>query len=157
MKLPKIKVRRTRRPALPILSAPHRPRFDNGNEPELFEGSIQGKKASQPEERFAKALNKNKVVDGYEFRYTIGAPRGMPGWKEIDFLVNVRGMVYAFECDTAFTHRDKGVADKLHDAIAIKSLNGQGMNLFPQIIHLDGERELDTPKNAERTVKRLFA
>lgn len=155
-KLPTIKVRRPRRPVLPILPAPQRPRFDNGNEPEMFEGSVQGKKASMAEERFFKEVQKSKVIDSWEFRYTVGAPRGMPGWKELDGLIFSRGMGYAIEIDSTFTHRQKGEADRLHDAIILKALSRQGMNIFPQVFHIDGELDLTSKETSKRTVERLF-
>jgi hypothetical protein len=155
--LPKVKVSRAKRPYTPILPSPHKPRFDTGNEPELFVGEVQGKKASQPEERLAKALNKSKSVQGYEFRRTMGAPHGLPGWFELDFTVNKGGITYAIEVDTEFTHRSKsGRGDVLHDAKVLKSLKGQGMQVWPTVIHLMGEDDLVDDASAERTVKRLF-
>lgn len=138
------------------LPAPKRPRLDNGDEPELLEGSTNGMEASAGEERFAKALNKITSVDGFEFRYTVGAPRNMPGFKEVDFLVQARGLVYPIEVDTEFTHRNKGQKDKLHDAILLNELSKQGMNVYPNVLHLDGESDLVSQDNADRTAKRLF-
>jgi len=156
--LPKIKVGHIRRKPKVILPAPHKPRADTGDEAELLGGMVQNKKASAPEERFAKALDKLPSVDGYEFRYTIGAPRGMPGWKELDYLVSARGMVYAFEVDTEFTHRQKGKADVLHDAIVLKDLEKDGMDVaFQQVFHLMGETDLVDQKWADSTAKRIFA
>lgn len=113
-------------------------------------------KASAGEERFAKALAKITAVDGFQFRYTIGAPRGLPGWKEIDFVVIKQNMLYAFEVDTAFTHRDKKASDVLHDAIALKELAKLGYLLHPVIIHIDGESDLIDQQRADRTAKRYL-
>lgn len=156
MKLPSVKVRLPRRPKIQILPGNHRPQFDNGDEPEILSGTVQNMKASMPEERLANALNKNKAVDGYEFRRTIGAPRGMPGWKELDFTVSARGMLYAIEVDTEFTHRQKREADRLHDAIVLKSLKKDGASVFPQVLHLMGETDLADKNSAEKAVQRLF-
>jgi hypothetical protein len=117
---------------------------------------VQGVKASQPEERLARALDKVGTIEGYEFRRTIGAPRGLPGWKELDFLIAARGQMFAVEVDTAFTHRDKGRKDVLHDAIVLSELERDGFEVYPQVIHLDGESELVDQKWAEATAKRLF-
>lgn len=136
------------------LPAPQRPRLESGTEPELLQGSVSGMKASMPEERFANALNKLGLQ--YTFRYTIGAPRGMPGWKELDFLVVKGGMLYAFEVDTAFTHRDKGRSDVLHDALVLKELEKLGMDVYPQVIHVDGESDLATQDNSDKTAKRVL-
>lgn len=154
-RLPAVKVRLPRKPA-PILPAPVRP--DAGrDEPEILAGTVHGRKASAPEERLARALEGLNSVDMFYFRYTVGAPRGLPGWKEIDYLVHRRGMVYAVEVDTAFTHRDKGRADKLHDAIILKALAKQGLQVYPEVIHIDGETELADKESAERTAKELFS
>jgi len=155
-KLPPVKIRKARRPR-PILPSPHKPRVDTGDEPEILGGEVQNKKASAPEERLAKALDKVPSVDAYEFRYTIGAPRGMPGWKELDFLISARGQVFAVEVDSEFTHRNKsGRGDVLHDAIVLQDLNKQGMQVYPSVIHLNMESELVDQKWADATAKRLF-
>jgi hypothetical protein len=153
MALPKVKIRKTRPPKA-ILPAPHKPRADTGDEAELLTGTVQGMKASAPEERLFNALR--KIGISAEFRHTMGAPRGLPGWFEVDALVPVHGIVYAVEVDTEFTHRQKQRADVLHDARVLKSLEGQGMQVYPSVIHLDGESDLVDQKWALATVKRHF-
>jgi hypothetical protein len=152
---PAIKVYVPRKKAKRKLPAPMRPRLDSGMEAELLSGNINGMKASAGEERFAKALRKIAAVDGFEFRYTT-MPRGLPGYKELDFLVQARNMVYAIEVDTAFTHRDKGRADVLHDAIILAHLEQKGYQVFATVIHLDGESDLVNQQNADRTAKGYF-
>jgi Holliday junction resolvase-like predicted endonuclease len=102
----------------------------------------------------ARALG--KVQAPFEFRYTLGAPRGLPGWKELDFLVQKNGMVYPVEVDTEFTHRNKGEADRLHDAIVLSELEQEGYQVFPQVIHVMGESDLIDQRAADATAKRLF-
>ena len=153
MALPPVRIRKNRPPKT-ITPAPHKPRVDAGEEAEALTGEVQGKKASSYEERLFGALDKIGVTA--EFRYTVGAPRGMPGWKEVDALIPVHGLVYAVEVDTAFTHREKQRADVLHDAIVLRELEEQGMNVYPRVIHLDGESDLVDRKWALATVKRLF-
>jgi len=155
-KLPAVVVKKNYRSENRIVPAPHRPRLDSGEEPEFLQGMVQGKKASAGEERLFRALMKNQAVEQAEFRYTIGAPRGLPGWKELDALVSARGLVYAFEVDTAFTHRDKKESDRLHDAIVLTDLAKQGMNVYPVVTHVDGESDLVNQKNADHYVKRFF-
>ena len=155
--LPAVKIRVPRNTSGKLkLPAPYRPRLDSGTEAELLEGQVQGRKASAGEERFAKALAKISAVDGFQFRYTIGAPRGLPGWKELDFVVMKANMLYAFEVDTAFTHREKSSSDTLHDAIALIELKKLGMELYPVIIHLDGESDLADQSKADQTAKRYL-
>lgn len=155
MKLPPLKIPKSRRALRPSLPAPRRPRLTDREEPEVLGGSVQNMKASQPEERFAKALSR-VGVDGYEFRRSVGAPRGLPGWLELDFLVAARGQMYAIEVDTAFTHRDKGRKDVLHDALLLSHLEKEGLQVYPKVIHLDGESDLVDEKWAYATAKRLF-
>lgn len=155
MAIPKVKVGRIRRKPKVILPMPYKPRADTGEEAEVLAGEVQGKKASAPEERLFRALDE-VGIQGAEFRYTIGAPRGMPGWKELDALIPAHSMVYAVEVDTAFTHRMKGRADVLHDAIVLKDLREEGMQVWPTVIHLMGETDLVDMKWALATVKRLF-
>ena len=111
--------------------------------------------ASAPEERLARALDKAGI--NYYFRWTVGAPRGLPGWKEVDFIISSGGLIYATEVDTAFTHRTKANADVLHDAIILndRNLNEMG-TLYPQVLHADGDSELANKTNAESYVKQRF-
>ena len=155
-RLPKIHVGRAHGRPRPILPSPIKPRADTGDEAELLGGMVQGKKASAPEERLFRALDEIGI-DNAEFRYTIGAPRGLPGWKELDALIPTKsGLIFAVEVDTAFTHREKGRADVLHDAIVLQDLTKQGMNIWPKVIHLDGESDLSDRRWALNTVKRFF-
>lgn len=155
--LPAVKIKVSRKKSGKLdLPAPYRPRIDNGGEAELLEGQVNGMKASAGEERFAKALRKITSVDGFEFRYTIGAPRGLPGWKEVDFIVQKQGTLYAIEVDTAFTHRDKKASDALHDGIVLKELAKLGLQLYPVVIHLDGESDLVDQQKADQTAKRYL-
>jgi hypothetical protein len=154
--LPPVIVRKNRPPAR-ILPAPHKPRLDTGNQPEVLAGMVKGKKASAPEERFANAISKLPSIDSYEFRYTLGAPRGLPGWFEIDFVIASRGLLYAIEVDSKFTHRQKsGRSDVLHDAKALKELGKRGAQVYPSVIHLNMETDLVNQNWADISAKRLF-
>jgi hypothetical protein len=122
---------------------------------EPLTGKVQDMDASAPEERMAKALDRAGI--NYRFRYTVGAPRGLPGWKEVDFLVENNGLVYAAEVDTAFTHRDKLYADVLHDAIVLNDKNIQELGtIFPSVLHVDGDSDLANSANAKAYVQRQF-
>lgn len=139
----------------PLIGLPSRPRLSDAEDGEQLAGEVQGFAASAPEERMARALDKAQIQ--YIFRYTVGAPRGLPGWKELDFVVLTKGVVYALEVDTAFTHRAKAQADILHDAIIQNDpeLQSTGM-LWPTVIHVDGDSDLASKSNAESYVKRVF-
>lgn len=149
----KVKVPRLRTPR-PRMNPPRRPVLDNGDEPELLAGVVQDLPASAIEERFARALDKKRIP--YIFRYAVGAPRGMPGHKEVDFLVEKNGMIYPVEVDTEFTHRRKGEADRLKDAIVLNELEREGYQVFPQVLRVQGETELTDQRQADRTVDKLL-
>lgn len=122
---------------------------------EVLTGSVQNMKASVGEERFARALDRYEKVLGYQFRVAVGAPRNLPGWNELDFLVDVSdGMYRAVEIDSVFSHRDKQYKDRLHDAVLVQEL--QYLSLFPTVLHVDIDRDLADQDMANRTVRRLF-
>ena len=154
MTLPPVVIRKPRRKPMLKLPAPHKPSFTGDTDTELLTGEVQGIKASMPEERFANSLNKRNRL--YEFRRTMGAPRGLPGWFELDFLVYVNGLGYPVEVDTAFTHRDKQRADVLHDARVLQDLKRAGISTYPTVIHVDGESDLKDQETSNRTAVRIF-
>ncbi len=128
---------------------------------EHLTGIIQDLAASAGEERSARALDKNQNVMSYQFRLPLGAPRNMPGFKELDLLVQAKsGIFYAIEIDTAFTHRMKANADKLHDAIILQELSY--LPIFPHVFHVgdgpDSEENASvaTQDQANETFRRLI-
>lgn len=124
-------------------------------EPELLTGQVKGFKASAGEERAANALKSNPKVTEYFFRMAIGAERHMPGFKELDYLIQSSGgMYYAVEVDSEFTHRKKGTSDILHDAIVLENL--KHLNVYPSVIHWDIDRDLPDKRTAEQTVRNLI-
>ena len=134
---------------------PPRPQIESDSEPEQLMGQVQGMKASAPEERLARALDKANLQ--YIFRYTVGAPRGLPGWKELDFVIMAHGLVYTQEVDTAFTHRDKAQSDILHDAIIQNDVELHSMGeMWPEVFHADGDTQLADNKSAENYVRQRF-
>lgn len=155
MRLPPVRVPRIRKPPKVNLPQAPRPRLDNGGEAELLSGVVQDMEASAIEERFARALDKKRKP--YQFRYTVGAPRGLPGFKEVDFILENNGQMYAVEIDSLFTHRRKREADRLHDAIVLTELEQEGFQVYPQVIHVLGDTELVDQRQADATVNRLFS
>lgn len=144
--------KRTKRPSL--IPLPSRPAISNDGE-ETLTGMVGDKTASAPEERMARALQKNNKQ--FMFRYVVGAPRGLPGWKEVDFIVLTGGVVYALEVDTAFTHRNKEHKDRLHDAIILNDPEVKSLGvLWPTVLHADGDSELADDRNADAYVRRIF-
>lgn len=123
---------------------------------ETLEGIVQDLPASAGEERVARALYKySEKVEDFQFRLPVGGARNTPGWKELDFLVQLRGdQYYAMEIDSVFTHRNKQNADVLHDAIILRELSY--LNIFPNVIHLDNEHDLADQAMADASIRRLF-
>jgi hypothetical protein len=145
---------RTRRPSSDI-NLPAFPQLSPRDEPEMLTGTVKDMDASAPEERLARALDEAGI--NYYFRWTVGAPRGLPGWKEVDFIIMSGGLLYAAEVDTAFTHRGKEQSDILHDAIILNDRNLQEMGtVYPQVLHADGDSELANNTNAKNYVKQRF-
>lgn len=155
MKLPSVRVARVKRQRRGKPPTGLKPQFDAGDPEEVLSGMIGDLKASAPEERFARALHKRGK--SFEFRYTMGAPRNLPGWFEVDFILENHGVYHAVEIDTAFTHRSKQRADVLHDARVLNSLKSRGMNVYPAVTHAMGETDLVDQKSADAFVKRVFA
>jgi hypothetical protein len=78
-------------------------------------GMVNGEPASDLEERFARALDKDTRVNGYSFREAVISARNLPGQLEVDFVVQVGPMVYPIQVDGEFAH--KGTSKKQSDRI----------------------------------------
>jgi hypothetical protein len=150
----RLKFHKQRKPP-PVLPKGGLRRSGDAREAELFTGTVKGFKASKGEERAANALYANTKVANFFFRMTIGAEgRNLPGWKELDYLIeSTTGMYYAVEVDSQFSHRLKGTSDILHDAIILENLNH--LNIYPQVVHWDIDRDLPNAAVAKQTVKNL--
>jgi hypothetical protein len=122
-------------------------------EAEQLTGSVNDIKANQFEERLANALNDRKVP--YYFRYAVGAPKGFPGWKEVDFLVSAPGQVEVIMVDGVdFVHRgsEAQAQDQLNDIIIKKSLVDYGINI---VRHISTARLTDQT-SANQVVREIF-
>lgn len=127
------------------------------SEAEQLIGEWDGMPASDIEERWAKATAGNPKVLQTEFRVALGAPKGMPGWKELDFLHNTVHGWKAIEIDdTSFVH--KGASGKAEivneDIVRLMGLRQLGINV-PEIIHVDGAR-LQTQDDAKRAQREII-
>lgn len=118
-------------------------------EKEQLSGQVRGMEASSLEERFAKALDGRRK--NYIFRVPLGV-KGMPGWKELDFLV-IDGGYYPVEIDDIeFVHRGKTAQDALKDATIreyLKEYNPQPVK------RVTGDR-LHTQEAADAVARELF-
>jgi hypothetical protein len=138
--------------------APHTQKPSFATEAEQLSGQVRGIDAAMGEERFAKALNKHKSVREYYFRVNpSGVPRGMPGWLELDFLVQATAGWRAFEIDNMeFVHRGqrKGAEMVLKDNLRKKGLANMGI-IVREIEHID-EADLQTVEDAQRVARELL-
>jgi hypothetical protein len=147
--------KKSRQAQVPIPSTRPRPEPDRV---ELLSGNIAGVKAAKGEERFYRAMMKDPQVKQVWFRLPLGAPKGMPGWKELDFLVlKTSGMYSAFSVkDVTFVHAGtaKTATDLMNDMVMVQALKSQGINVN-DIITIDA-RDLDDEELAARTEKELI-
>jgi hypothetical protein len=123
-------------------------------EDESLSGYINGQKASDIEERFYRALSKDKRVDSAQFKYPVISPRNMPGMLEIDFVVTSAGLVYAFQVDGGIAH--KGIGKKMDDSRKDVLVNSymRKYNSFP-VKRISGDL-LSTQEQANQIVKELI-
>lgn len=124
---------------------------------EQLTGQVQGRSAKAGEERFYRSLLRSEVVIGLVFRKVLGAPVGLPGQLELDFLVLTYFGPRAFEIDDmTFIHR--GAGEKAEAAVKddrrVQILRSQGYNV-EKIEHVDAA-QLDTDEHARATVARLL-
>lgn len=118
-------------------------------------GQVQGKQASDIEERFARGLSKNSQVLSFEFRTLYFSPAGVGGGAELDFLVRA-GINWGVQTDGAFSHKsaEQRAHDVLQDARLSDYLLGAGIIDQP-IVRVPGDR-LQTQADADATVKGMF-
>ena len=121
-------------------------------EGEALTGSVQGKEASDLEERFARALDKRGY--SYNFEYPILSAVGVPGEEnQIDFVVQHEG-VHPIEVDGFFVHKSASqkAHDKVRDAILDDQLANQG---WERIVRVPGDN-LQTQDDADEVVRELL-
>ena len=139
--------RRHRKTLVPLKSL--KPKF--ANEPEQLSGQVDGMPASDLEERFIKAARKHPSVKQAIFRLTLGAPKGMPGWLELDVLMDTTLGYRAIEIDDmSFIHKGEGERQEalLKDMRRLESLKHYGINLS-QVEHVP-HTKLETQADANR-------
>lgn len=121
---------------------------------EYLSGYVFGMKASDIEERFAKALSKEKRVTEFQFRVPVINQRNLPGQLEVDFIATSGASVYVFQVDGEMAHKGYG---KKQDDMRKDVLVNQHMkryNAFP-VKRIDGN-SLSTQEQADQTVRELI-
>lgn len=125
---------------------------------EVLEGTLQGKKVPQDEERFYRGAMRTGKVRGYYVQFEIGA-RGLPGYRTLDALISTDMGWRAVEVDGAsFVHRGDAAKanDRLADYQRMDGLRRLGIVPMGGIEHL-ADSKLQTQEQADRTAKDFFA
>lgn len=122
---------------------------------EFLSGYINGMKATDIEERFARALNKDKRIDGFIFRMPIMSPRHMAGQIELDFLAQSGPHYYPVQIDGAYAHKNIGKQqDDAKKDILINEYLRKTYNALP-IIRIKGI-DLETQEEADIQERELI-
>jgi len=123
---------------------------------EILTGYFQAKPAKRDEEFFMTEAVKNPNVLGVEFRMALGAPKGMPGWLELDALIQTHSGFRAFEIDDmSFIHlgQRESAESVIKDTRRIQGLRQKGIQVR-EIEHLDA-KNLDTREKTKKEIQRI--
>ena len=115
-------------------------------------GLVQGQRASDLEERFARALYKLKLR--FWFQFYVYTAYSLPGEdKVVDFVVDA-GLMWPLEVDASFTHKtsEQRQYDKIRDAQVDEALGRAG---YQRIQRIPGEK-LATQDLANQKAADLF-
>lgn len=139
-------------------SNPPREQRKMRNEPipeeEGLTGYVQGRQASELEERYAKALDKNDNVRGYDFQFIVTPPTQIPGQSNlIDFMIDA-GLRYPVEVDGDWVHKTAAQKDKDAQRDAILDEYLKRFNIEP-ITRIEGWK-LEAQEDADRVVRGQF-
>jgi len=145
---------KTRKKALPA-GGFRRPKLAVEQEEELT-GYFGKYKATRGEEFFMTEVSRRPNTRGVAFRVTLGAPRGEPGWLELDGLVQTITGFRAFEIDDlTFVH--KGAREQaeavLKDHRRIAGLEKIGVRVH-KIEHVN-DADLKDRRMTRRTLEKL--
>ena len=128
-----------------------RPEF--AKTPEELYGWVNGLSATQGEERFYRAMAKLASVRNIGFRIPVGAPRGMPGWKELDFFVETYTGYRAIQIDGIdYVHRGTSEEDIIRDLITMKYLAPYNIGI---VLHVRADQLL-TQEDADKVARRIL-
>ena len=122
---------------------------------ERLTGQVNGKKASDLEERFYRATRKDRRIQWVRFETVYGAPSsGMYGSAELDFLL-FTGTHYPVQIDGEWIHKSAEArhSDYEHDLIIMERLRSRGVQ---EISRVRG-KYLKTQKDADSVVQQILA
>ena len=123
---------------------------------EILSGFVDGMPAKRDEEFFMQEIRRLPGVGKTEFRATLGAARFMPGWLELDALVETQRGYRAFEIDDmSFVHLGQRESNetKIKDHRRIDGLKKKGINVRV-IEHLDAA-DLETRAEAKKLIRKI--
>lgn len=125
------------------------------NDEEALTGYVEGKSASDIEERFARALDNLSTVEGYEFLPVIIAPPNVAGSIQLDFLVYSGGL-WPIQIDGDYIHKsaEAKAHDLLQDALTDDYFRSQGRGAQPSK-RIPGHK-LETQSEADSVARELF-
>lgn len=150
------KYKKINKPDTANFSTPRKPQFARDGE-EILTGFVDGLPAKRDEEFFMSEVRKVPTVRSSEFRKTLGAPRHMPGWLELDALIETFGGFRAFEIDDmSFVHlgQRENAETKVKDGRRLAGLAKYGIQPHKGIEHLDAA-DLETRAMAKSLVREL--
>jgi uncharacterized ParB-like nuclease family protein len=116
--------------------------------------TIQGKKASEPEARLAKVLDRLGIT--YYFIYEIQTPYTALGQKnQIDFVCQLPLKIVTLEVDGEFAHKtvSQKESDRQRDALLNDIIRKDG---WDEIIRIDARTLLKDDRVAERTARQIL-
>jgi hypothetical protein len=112
---------------------------------------------SMAEERFANSMKKSLAIMGFKYKFIIGT-EGMPGWKQLDFLVEkVDGQILAVSVkDTEFIHHGEAATaqDAANEMYIIEKLRQQ--QIYIDSVKTIDAKDLDTQALSDKTLQRLI-
>lgn len=122
-------------------------------------GQVNNLKAAAGEERMARVLNKKinaGSVRGFYFRSSPGLPKGIPGWKELDFeIFTMNGTIAVSVEGASFVHRgeSKRNQDLINELLLMERLRKLGRPV-PRIERIF-DYQLKTEADAEKALKKI--
>ncbi len=124
---------------------------------EILSGFVDGIPAARGEEFFMQEVRKLATHRGSQFRMALGAPRNMPGWLEMDALIETVNGYRAFEIDDmSFVHlgQRESAETKVKDLRRMNGLAKYGITPRKGIEHIDAA-DLDNRMLAKKTIAEL--
>lgn len=124
---------------------------------EILSGFVDGIPAARGEEFFMQEIRKLPNHRGSQFRMSLGAPRNMPGWLEMDALIETVMGFRAFEIDDmSFVHlgQRESAETKVKDLRRMNGLLKYGITPHRGIEHIDAA-DLDNRELAKKKIAEL--